>query len=38
MVQVATTLQWATFAIGDEPKIEQAIELMRLMLAAALER
>lgn len=35
MVQVATALQWATFAIGDEPRIEQAIELMRLMLAAA---
>ncbi len=37
MVQVATALQWATFAIGDEPKIEQAIELMGLMLSAARE-
>jgi AcrR family transcriptional regulator len=37
MVQIATALQWATFAIGDEPKIEQAIELMGLMLAAARE-
>jgi AcrR family transcriptional regulator len=36
MVQVATALQWATFAIGDEPQIEQAVELMGLMLAAAL--
>jgi AcrR family transcriptional regulator len=34
MVQVATALQWATFAIGDEPKIEQAIEMMALMLSA----
>ncbi len=37
MVQVATALQWATFAIGDEPKIEQAIEMMQLMLSAAQE-
>jgi AcrR family transcriptional regulator len=37
MVQVALTLQWATFAIGDEPKIEQAIGLMGLMLSAARE-
>ncbi len=35
MVQVATALQWATFAIGDEPQIERAVELMGLMLAAA---
>lgn len=37
MVQVATALQWATFAIGDEPQIEQAVELMGLMLSAAHE-
>jgi len=37
MVQVATALQWATFAIGDEPQIEQAVELVGLMLSAAHE-
>jgi AcrR family transcriptional regulator len=37
MVQVATALQWATFAIGDEPQIERAVELMGLMLSAARE-
>ncbi len=35
MVQVAAALQWATFAIGDEPQIERAIEIIALMLGDA---
>jgi len=34
MVQIATALQWATFAIGDEPQIERAVQIIGLMLAA----
>jgi AcrR family transcriptional regulator len=35
LVQVGTALQWATFVIGDEPRIERTIEIARSMLASA---
>jgi AcrR family transcriptional regulator len=34
LVEVAVALEWATFAIGDEPQIDHAIHIMRLILAA----
>lgn len=34
VVQVATALQWATLAIGDEPQTERAVDIVRVMLAA----
>lgn len=34
IVQVATALVWATFSIGEEPQIDSAVELVRLVLAA----
>jgi AcrR family transcriptional regulator len=34
VVQVATALQWATLAIGDEPNTERAVDIVRVMLAA----
>ena len=34
IVQVATGLVWGTFVIGDEPEIDSAIELVRVILAA----
>jgi AcrR family transcriptional regulator len=33
IVQVATALVWATFAIGDEPQIDSAVEIIRMILA-----
>ncbi len=33
IVQVATGLVWGTFAIGDEPEIDGAVELVRMILA-----
>jgi AcrR family transcriptional regulator len=32
VVQIGTALQWATFAIGDEPQIERAVEVARIVL------
>ena len=34
IVQVATALVWATFAIGDEPQIDSAVEIIRMILAS----
>jgi len=34
IVQVATALVWATFMIGDEPQIDGAVELVRMILAS----
>jgi len=34
LVGVGVALEWATFAIGDEPQIDHAIHIMRVMLAA----
>jgi len=34
LVEVGVALEWATFAIGDEPQIDHAIRIMRVMLAA----
>jgi AcrR family transcriptional regulator len=34
VVWVATTLQWATLAGGEEPQTERAVEVMRALLAA----
>jgi AcrR family transcriptional regulator len=34
IVQVATALQWATLAIGDEPQTERAVDILRVILAA----
>jgi len=34
LVEVAVALEWATFAIGDEPQIDHAIRIMRLILAS----
>jgi len=33
-VAVASSLQWATFAIGDRPRFDDVIHMMRVMLAA----
>jgi len=35
IVQVATALVWATFMIGDEPQIDSAVELIRMVLASS---
>jgi AcrR family transcriptional regulator len=35
IVQVATALVWATFAIGDDPQIDSAVELIRMILASS---
>jgi AcrR family transcriptional regulator len=32
LVQVGTALEWATFTIGDEPRIERTIEIARALL------
>ena len=32
LVGVAVALEWATFAIGDEPQIDHAMRIMRLIL------
>ena len=32
LVEVAVALEWATFAIGDEPQIDHAMHIMRLIL------
>ena len=34
LVEVAVALEWATFAIGDEPQIDHAMHIMRLILAS----
>ncbi len=34
IVQVATALVWATFAIGEEPAIDSAVEIVRVILAS----
>jgi AcrR family transcriptional regulator len=34
LVEVGVALEWATFAIGDKPRIDDAIHIMRVMLAA----
>jgi AcrR family transcriptional regulator len=34
IIQVGTALQWATFAIGDEPELEAAAYVVRSVLAA----
>lgn len=34
IVQVATALEWATFTVGDEPEIESAVEIIRMILEA----
>lgn len=34
IVQVATALVWATFAIGEEPQIDSAVEIIGMILAA----
>lgn len=34
LVEVGVALEWATFAIGDEPKIDHAIHIMSTILAS----
>jgi AcrR family transcriptional regulator len=34
LVQVTTALVWATFVIGDEPQIEDGVEIVRMILAS----
>lgn len=34
IVQVATSLVWATFMVGDEPRIDDAVQVIRVILAA----
>jgi len=34
VVRVATALQWGTLAIGEEPKTEEAVEILRILLNA----
>ena len=38
LVEVAVALEWATFAIGDEPQIDHAIQIMRLILESHSDR
>jgi hypothetical protein len=33
VAQVGATLQWASIAVGDEPQIERAVEIVRGLLA-----
>jgi len=35
IVQVATALVWATFTVGDEPQIDGAVEIIRMVLAGS---
>jgi AcrR family transcriptional regulator len=35
VVQVGTALEWATFAIGDEPQIDRTIEIARALLESS---
>ncbi len=35
MVQTATALVWATFMVGDEPEIDSAVEIIRMVLASS---
>ena len=35
LVQICTALQWSTFAVGDEPPIDDALAIIRLVLSAA---
>ncbi len=37
-IWVATALQWATLAAGEEPQTERAVEVMRALLAAPVSR
>jgi len=34
IVQIATSLVWATFMVGDEPEIDEAVQVIRVILAA----
>ena len=34
IVQVATALEWATFTVGDEPEIDSAVDIIRMVLAS----
>jgi Tetracyclin repressor-like, C-terminal domain len=34
VTQVGATLQWATLAVGDEPEIERAVDIVRGLLTA----
>lgn len=34
VVRVGTALQWGTLAIGDEPRTEEAVEILRVLLNA----
>ncbi len=34
IVQVATSLVWATFMVGDEPEIDEAVQVIRVILAS----
>jgi len=38
IVQVATSLVWATFMVGDEPRIDDAVEVVRVILASGDQR
>jgi len=35
IVQVATALVWATFTVGDEPRVDDAVEVVRVILASS---
>lgn len=35
VVRVATALQWGTLAIGEEPRVEEAVEILRVLLNAS---
>jgi hypothetical protein len=35
LVLAATSLVWATFMIGDQPQIDNAVDLIRMVLAAS---
>lgn len=34
IVQIATSLVWATFMVGDEPEIDEAVQVVRVILAS----
>jgi AcrR family transcriptional regulator len=34
IVQIATSLVWATFMVGDEPQIDEAVQVIRVILAS----
>lgn len=35
IVQIATSLVWATFMVGDEPEIDEAVQVVRVILASS---